>query len=229
MQNDGDGKTAKSRSRGVPGAADDCDSFLPTRRTLLSRLRNLDDQVSWQSFFDTYWKLIYRAAIQAGLTDDEAKDVVQETVLTVVRRIQEFKYDPALGSFKGWLLHTTRWRVLDHVRCRERHPAGASSGERENEPFGAHLEQIPDPASAKLDAVWDTEWQQNLLDAAIQRVKRQVRPKHFQVFELYAVKQWPASRVAKTLNVNIAQVHLIKHRVGSLVKKEVQRLENQGI
>jgi hypothetical protein len=49
------------------------------------------------------------------------------------------------------------------------------------------------------DAIWDAEWHQNLMDAAIQRVKRQVKPKHFQVFELYALKQWPVPKVAKTL------------------------------
>lgn len=225
MQSDG----RSGKFPGVPESDADRDSFLPTRRTLLSRLRNLDDQVSWQDFFDTYWKLIYRAAIQAGLTEDEAKDVVQETVLTIVKRIQEFKYDPALGSFKGWLLHTTRWRVLDHVRRRDRHGAGGGAGNQDDVPCGAPLEQIPDPASEKLDAAWESEWRLNIVDAAIQRIKRQVRPKHFQVFELYAVKQWPASRVAEALDVNIAQVHLIKHRVAKLVKKEVQRLENQGI
>jgi RNA polymerase sigma-70 factor (ECF subfamily) len=59
--------------------------FIATRWSLLSRLRNLDDQASWQDFFNTYWKLIYGVALKAGLNDAEAQDVVQETVLTVVR------------------------------------------------------------------------------------------------------------------------------------------------
>jgi DNA-directed RNA polymerase specialized sigma24 family protein len=69
-------------------------AFLPTRRSLLSRLRNLEDNASWQDFFETYWKLIYSAATKAGLSDADAQDVVQETVLTVTRRIGEFRYDP---------------------------------------------------------------------------------------------------------------------------------------
>jgi RNA polymerase sigma-70 factor (ECF subfamily) len=36
------------------------DQFIPTRRSLLSQLNNWDDQVSWQEFFDTYGRLIYR-------------------------------------------------------------------------------------------------------------------------------------------------------------------------
>src|SRR5256885_17130220 len=76
----------------------------PTRQSLLSRLKDLGDQQSWRDFFDTYWKLIYSAALQAGLTDAEAQDVVQDTVLSVAKKMPDFTYDPAVGSFKRWLL-----------------------------------------------------------------------------------------------------------------------------
>ena len=49
-----------------------------TRASLLNRLKNWQDQASWQEFFDTYWKLIFATARSAGLADDEAQDVVQE-------------------------------------------------------------------------------------------------------------------------------------------------------
>lgn len=201
-------------------------SFLPTRRSLLSRLRNLDDAVSWRDFFDTYWKLIYNAARKAGLSATEAEDVVQETVLTVARKIPEFRYDPAAGTFKGWLLHTTRWRILDHVRRRKRHP---EADPRENDSRRTEeMEQVPDPAGERIEQVWEEEWEQNLLDAALQRIKRQVKPKHYQAYDLYMLKGWPPAKVASTLGINVALVHLIKHRVGGLVKKEVRRLQEQG-
>lgn len=202
-------------------------AFLPTRRSLLSRLRDLGDDPSWRDFFETYWKLIYSAAIKAGLSDAEAQDVVQETVLTVTRQIGEFRYDPARGSFKGWLLQTTRWRILDHLRRRKPEWQNQISP-GDARPADA-LEQIPDPAAERVEQVWEAEWQQNLLDAAMQRIKRQVNPKHFQVFELYALKNWPASKVAASLGVNLAQIHLIKHRIDSLVKKEVARLQKKGL
>lgn len=201
--------------------------FIPTRSSLLSRLRNWDDQESWKDFFDTYWKLIYHAAIESGLPDAEAQDVVQETVITVVKKMPDFKYDPAVGSFKGWLLKTTRWRILDHinrVRAKEgplprRRPAGGS-----DDSSLAALE--PNAAGAELEKIWDAEWQQNLVDAATERVKRRVRPKHYQMFELHVLKELPVSKVAETLGVSSAQVHLAKHRVSKLVKKEIQHLQS---
>src|SRR6266852_6048825 len=95
------------------------DDFLPTRRSLLSALKQWDDQESWRDFFNTYWKLIYSVAIKAGLSDQEAEDVVQETVISVAKKMGDFKYDPAVCSFKGWLLRITRFRIIDQLRKRQ--------------------------------------------------------------------------------------------------------------
>jgi RNA polymerase sigma factor (sigma-70 family) len=197
------------------------DDAIPTRGSLLSRLRNLDDAKSWQDFFETYWKLIYGAATKAGLPDEAAQEVVQDTVLTVSRQIKDFKYDPAVGSFKGWLLHTTRWRILDQLKKRKRQEVASVDV--------AELDQALAEEGSRIEAAWDEEWKQNLLDAAMQRVKQKVNPKHFQAFELYVLKEWPASRVASTLGINVALVHLIKHRVMNRVRKETRRLEREGL
>lgn len=203
------------------------DEFLPTRRSLLSRLRNFDDAVSWRDFFDTYWKLIFNAALKSGLTPAAAEDVVQDTVITVARKMPEFRYDPARGSFKGWLLKTTKWRILDHVRKNKRH-AACEPIALAQEDLGP-IENVPDPISEMLDTLWDQDWQQNLMEAAKQRVKRRAKPKHYQIYELHVWKQWPAAKVAKELKVSPAEVHLIKHRVGNLIKAEVERLEKDGV
>src|SRR5512140_1436770 len=94
------------------------DEFIPTRRSLLSRLKDWDDQESWRRFFETYGKLIYAVAIRAGLNDAEAQDVVQETVIVVARKIPGFQYDPALGSFKSWLLLIIRRRIEKQLKKR---------------------------------------------------------------------------------------------------------------
>jgi len=59
----------------------------------------------------------------------------------------------------------------------------------------------------------------------MENVKQRVKEEHFQMFDLYAVKQWPADRVARTLGVRVGQVYLAKLRLGLLIKKEVKRLE----
>src|SRR2546430_12075049 len=92
---------------------------LQTRWSLIGRLKDLDDQQSWQEFFDSHWKLIYSVALRAGLNDAEAQEVVQETVISVAKKMPEFKADPVAGSFKSWLLTLTRWRITDQLRRRK--------------------------------------------------------------------------------------------------------------
>ena len=189
---------------------------MPTRYSLLSRLRDWDDQDSWKEFFDSYWRLIYSVALKSGLTQDEAQDVVQETIISVARDIHKFKRDRSLGSFKGWLRNLTRWRIADHLRKRGR---------------GTHTDldigTIADPAASASETLWDNEWQSNLLNAALERIKHRVKEEHYQIFDLYVIRQWPVSKVAETLGVNVGQIYLAKHRVAALLKKEIRALEKR--
>jgi RNA polymerase sigma factor (sigma-70 family) len=200
--------------------------FIPTRRTLLSRLKNLDDNESWRTFFNTYWKLIYGVALRAGLTSPEAQDVVQETVLAVTRSIGTFKYDPNACAFKTWLMRVTRSRVLNQLRSRDKHRLVDPIEDLDL--HGAHLDQIADPSANALEAAWEEEWERNLMDAAIARVKRMVDAEQFQIFDFYVLKEWPVLKVSRTFGVSAGQVYLAKHRISKLLKQEVQTLETKG-
>ena len=206
----------------------DEDELIPTRASLLSRLKDWKDETSWKDFFDTYWKLIYNAAIKAGLSDAEAQDAVQETVISVFKTIPDFQYKAAGGSFKSWLLQLTAWRIGDQFRNRQRNiqPAKrlADSTART-----ATEDGVPDPAGSGLEAIWDEEWEQNLMNAATDRVKRAVDPKQYQIFDLYVLKNWPARKVANTLKVNLGRVYLAKHRIGTMIKKEIKYLHTKPI
>ena len=199
-------------------------ALIATRRSLVDRLGNWDDQRRWQEFFDTYWKLIYSAARKSGLADAEAQEVVQETVITVAKNVDRLDYDPAVGSFKGWLLQITRWRIADQFRKRQP-DAAARRLSSSDDPLTATIERVPDSRIVDLDALWEADWKDNLLEAAIARVKKKVDPKQFQIFDCYVRKEWPAQKVAERLRVSVGQVYLARHRVAALLKKEIKTLE----
>jgi RNA polymerase sigma-70 factor (ECF subfamily) len=194
----------------------------------LSRLQNWGDERSWKDFFDTYWRLIYSVAVKSGLTAAEAEDVVQETVISVAKHIHKFERDRKLGTFKGWLKNIIRWRIADQL---ERRTPGIA---RETEPTAGDREEwpaeqeLPDPGDP-LQELWDAEWRENLIQAAIQRVKRKVREEHYLVFDLYAVRKWPVVKVARKLGVSVGQVYLIKHRIATLIRKELLALEEKPL
>jgi RNA polymerase sigma-70 factor (ECF subfamily) len=200
--------------------------FIPTRQSLLSRLKNREDQESWRVFFGRYWKLIYNAALKAGLTDAEAEDVVQETMLSVLKSMPRFHYEPQRGSFKNWLMRLTSWRIADQLRRRKR-DADRRTSSSETSTDTALIERIPDPAGPPLEAIWNEEWERSLVAAALERVKRRVDQKQYQVFHLHAVKQWPVLKVAHTLNMNRSRIYLIKHRINRLLEKELAYLRTR--
>jgi RNA polymerase sigma factor (sigma-70 family) len=76
-------------------------------------------------------------ARKSGLTDTEAQEVVQETIISVSRHIGTFRYDPAVSSFKTWLMVVTRSRIANQYRRRKRFEAVVECPE-------LLIEQIPD-------------------------------------------------------------------------------------
>ncbi len=198
--------------------------LIPTRRSLLSRLRDWQDDEGWQEFFDTYWRLIYEVARKTGLADAEAQDVVQETLISVSRQMPEFRYDPARGKFKGWLLQITRRRIADIVRKRK-HASATGNGFPAEVVEVEQIENLPAAEGEGFEALWAQEWERHILATAVARVTQQVRPEHYQLFDLYVLQQWPIRKIAATLRVNAGQVYLAKHRVGALIKKEIKLLD----
>ena len=207
---------------------------IPTRHSLLARLKHWGDQTSWQEFFDTYWQLIYNVAVKAGLTDTEAQEVVQETVIAVAKKIPEFKADPARGSFSAWLMQLTRWRIADQFRKRQTMPSPnttASAGiwkvaqHSEETDSTATVERLADPAGVALEGLWQEEWEKQLMAAAFERVKRQVSPRQYQMFDLHVLQKLSARETARTVQASLASVYMAKYRIATLVKKEVNRLQ----
>ena len=203
------------------------DDSLLTRRSLLSRLRNLDDQESWRTFFNLYWRLLYNVARKSGLDDSGAQEIVQDTVIAVARNMPGFRYDPARGTFRQWLLRITRRRIIDHLRRLYRQPPKAEIPPESLDEDEGHAAAIIDRSAGAIDAAWDEEWEKSTFEAALGHVRSTVNPRHFQVFDYCVLKDWPVSKVAATLGLNAAQVYLAKHRVAQAMKRAVRRIDEE--
>jgi RNA polymerase sigma factor (sigma-70 family) len=200
------------------------DELIPTRASLLARIKNLEDHESWQDFFDTYWKLIYGVSVKRGLTPTEAKDVVQESMCAAMKHMPNFNYDRTVGTFKAWLLNMVRWRIADEFRKRapvKNMPGGARVDTTEV------LENVPD--NQTFEAIWEQQWEQALFDAAVTKTRRKVDPQKFQIFDLLVKQLLPPAKVAQDFQTTVDHVYLIKHRIAQEIKAEVDRLKQQII
>jgi RNA polymerase sigma-70 factor (ECF subfamily) len=205
------------------------DDLLATRRSLLARLKNADDQTGWHQFFDTYWKLLYGVAIKTGLTEPEAEDAVQETVIAVAKHMPQFQYDPNRCSFKSWLMLLARQRIVHQFRKRRKvgQASSLANANPSEDLTEADVDQLPDPAGPQLETIWNEEWEKHVFSSALEAVKQHVTDRQLQIFDLYVLQNWPVAEVTRTLRVSATQVYLAKHRVGRLLKKELQRLQRE--
>lgn len=196
-----------------------------TRRSLILKLADWNDRRSWDEFYRTYWRLIHSVAIKAGLSEQEAWDVVQETVLTIAKQARKNAYDPSKGSFKTWLWNVTRWRINDQFRLRRKDTASSlPEGEPGHET--APLDLVADAGASSFEQIWDKEWQNNIVKAALERVKLKVSPKQFQIYFYNVLHHMKAGEVQKKLGVSLAQVYLAKHRVGAMLRREIRYIHS---
>lgn len=194
-----------------------------TRRSLILKLSDWNDRKSWDEFYRTYWRPIYSVAIQAGLHEHEAWDVVQEVVITIAKQSRKQAYDPERGSFKAWLWKITSWRISDQFRARSKDTSSTVDAPGTTSP----LDLIPDLDSSSFEDIWDKEWQNNVMKAALDRVKMKVSPRQFQIFDYNVIRGMKPTEVHKKLGVSLAQVYLAKHRVSALLKKEAAFIRSQ--
>jgi len=200
-------------------------STLRTRPTLLFRLRDWQDEASWSEFYRLYHHFIFACARRAGLPHADADEVAQDVFKRVAETVHEFESDPARGSFRGWLLNLTRWRIADKFRARKPHEKQFPNRGENDDARTATIERLP--ATDEESALWDAEWQHSLLDTALARIARRVPAKQFQIFDLYRRQDWTVMRVARELGVNPATVYVVSHRLTKQLKAEVERLSAQ--
>jgi RNA polymerase sigma factor (sigma-70 family) len=193
--------------------------LIPTRASLMARLKDLEDQTSWKQFFDTYYRLIYATVAGRGVPAQEAEDVVAEIVEGIARRMPEFVYDPKQCSFKTWLFAVIKRRVANHFRQTNRNlPRSGVGAEDEMQ------EDVPDPASINPDVKWEQAWQENMVQAAFDRVRQRANPRHLQMYIYVVLEGHSVADTARDLQAPVEAISQAKHRIEKMLRQEGERL-----
>jgi RNA polymerase sigma-70 factor (ECF subfamily) len=192
-------------------------SSAQTSPTLLVRLRvSPPDQEAWQAFVTRYGPRIYSWCRRWQLTEEDAQDVTQIVLMRLVEAMRRFEYDPA-GSFRGWLRTLTHNAWCDFLARRALRGSGDTDVLRTLETVAAR-----DDLVARLEEEFDQE----LLEQAMSRVRQRVLATHWEVFRLTALEGLSGAEAAARLGLNVATVFAIRSKVQKQIKEEVQTLEN---
>ena len=193
-----------------------------TRKSLLARLVDLDDQEAWNEFVDRYGPKILIWCRRFSLQDSDAADVTQEVLSKLVLAMRDFDYDSTKGSFRGWLKTVTSNAVRDWARSAHR-------TKKSTDDFDAVMQELTDPKSIEqLSQVIEEGHQAEILREAQSRVSLRVKPNTWRAYEETAVKQRKAPEVATELNMPVSEVYVAKSRVLKLLRETVTKLEGTG-
>jgi RNA polymerase sigma factor (sigma-70 family) len=179
-------------------------SLEPTRISLLSRIRDPDDDDAWREFEVQYRDLILGYCLRRGLQRDDAEDVLQvvmSSLSTVFRR--GFQYSSRRGKFRSYV-----GRVVANAVAR------AKSRPRDQlRHLDTEVERaLAAPAAGKDDLVWEDEWVQHHFRRAMRTVQRCFEKKTVAMFrELLHGR--PVDWVAREYEVSTDTVYKAKQRV----------------
>ena len=188
--------------------------MLLTRPSLLLRVRDHQDHQAWGQFVELYAPLVYQFARKRGLQDADAADLAQTVFQEIARDIRKLDYDPARGTFRGWLLGVVRNQLHKQLaRSRQGVAAGGSGS----------LDRIPQPESD--EDLWDQQYKLRLFRVAAERMRVDFQPATWQAFWRTAVLGQGAKVVAAELEMSIGAVYTAKSRVLDRIKQTIEQLQ----
>jgi RNA polymerase sigma-70 factor (ECF subfamily) len=193
------------------------DDALLTRPTLLVRIRDPHDHEAWQRFIDLYGPLVYRFVRLRGLQDADAADLTQEVFQTVARTARRLDYDPALGTFRGWLYSVTRHKLYDFLEKGRHQTAGSGDTDAQR-----RLEELPGPDGEAED--WEREHQRQLFHWAANQVRDSFAEQTWRAFWATAVEGRSGQEVADELKMSVGAVYVARSRVLARLTKKIQEV-----
>lgn len=189
-----------------------------TRPSLLVRIRDPRDAIAWSDFVEIYAPLVHSYVRTRGLQDADAADVTQDVLHAVATNAERFDYDPARGSFRGWLFRVTLNKLRDLVARRKAQTIGSSD-------TGVH-ELLANTATSESDeAAWDQHHAWRLFLWAAEKAQVDFREKTWQAFWRTAVERQPVERVSHELQISAGAIHVARCRVIARVKELLQDVE----
>ena len=192
-----------------------------TTSTVLQRLANFSDDEAWRSFSERFWAPIEKFARRQGLAQSDAEDVAQESLLAFAQAYREGQYDRTQGRLSKWLFGIA-WRRIDHVR-RKRYRAVTERPVAED--ASQFWAEVPDDNAASQ--AWDEVWERALFEQALRRLREEVQPSTFRVFEVLVLEKRSVEEAVAEIGLTRNAVYVAKHRV--LSRLRTLMVESDGV
>jgi RNA polymerase sigma factor (sigma-70 family) len=189
---------------------------------LLNRLKDGSDADAWREFVHQYGPVVHGFARRRGLQDADAADLAQEVFRAVARSATRLEYEPARGTFHGWLSTVTRNKFRNFLSSQRARPRGVGG------PAARGWLDDPPDRSDDLTENWEREDQRRLSARAMAVVRHEFQANTWTAFWGAAVEGRPAGVVGAELKMTPGAVYIAKSRVLARLRGEVRRLRAEA-
>ncbi|MCH2135585.1 MAG: sigma-70 family RNA polymerase sigma factor [Phycisphaerales bacterium] len=187
-----------------------------TTSALLEGLCNSGDEAAWRGLDERYRPILIASGRRLGLSEADAVDVAQETMLRVLEGCRDGAYDRSKGRLRSWILTIARHRIIDLHRRRDvrKEAAGVSA-----------VVELPDEGS--IETCWSAEERAAILREALDALRSDsnLATDTIEAFELQVLHNRGAHQVAEHLGCTVNDVYLAKSRVTRRLKAMVETIE----
>lgn len=185
-----------------------------TPLSLLDRLQSQPNDDSWQRLTDLYTPLIRNWLGRQAVESAEVDDLVQETLLVVLRKLPQFRHNERPGAFRAWLRSITVNCLRNFWRDRRLRPLATGDTS-----FLQVLAQLEDPNSGE-SKLWDEQHDLHVAQRLLVLIKPDFEPTTWKAFERVTVDQVKAKQVAEELGISTSSVYVAKSRVLARLREE---------
>ena len=175
----------------------------------------------------THGDALLRYATLRVPNPETAEDLVQDTLVTAVQKVAEYKSE---SSLRTWLIGILRHKILDHYRWRERHPAdlpGDADTTESNEDlrftkFGAWRFD-PNQGLSVLDTP-EGSAERSELRAAIRLCIEHLPRRLHRIFVLREVEELEPKEVCHATGISLESLTVLIYRARQSLRACLQRI-----
>jgi len=192
-----------------------------TTTQVLEDMKASKDASAWGRFERHFFPVVVSFAKRLGLSQADAEDAAQETMLAFLKAFRSGRYDREKGRLSHWLFGVARNAILNFRRR-----AGRDKLIADQTAQTGFWDRLEDENAVRH--TWTVEWQRMVILRCLERARQEFDAKTFEAFELFALSEKPIAEVMQRLNMSRNAIYIAKSRVLSRLRQLEQEFEGSG-
>lgn len=148
---------------------------------------------TWDSFYQTYTRVLRIMAAGFGLDAPTTDEFVQTVWLQVVAHLPQLEWNENRSGLRTWFHALVRHSAVEFLRQKHRYPAPTPAAGAAGEP-------------AQQEDAWEARWRQELVQVLLRDLQQRTSPLNYRLISMRWLHHKPLSEVAQKLHLSERQV-----------------------